>query len=300
MKNNKVEILITGATGYIGYNFVLFLEKKGFKTHILVRKSSKTRDLEKKHNVLIHYYNGSYEAIDKIFSENKIQIIFHLATHYDKSDDLITLDRLKSVSIDLTNQLFAVIKKQTDFIGFVNIGTIWQLNYILDNPYSLYKVFQDELSKYYSIKYNIKVISLLLRDSYGPDDWRPKFLNKLKLAINDEVNFHITNPNTKIEMLFIDDICEALFHTLELLIVESTPYNQYKLVSLDKISLRDLVKYVETIIGSSIKISFGDSDSHIDVEEKPELEINELPGFSPKVKLAQGLRMVFSKQERNV
>lgn len=295
MMNNKNEILLTGATGYIGYNFALFLNKKGFNTHILVRKNSNLRGFDSLVNIFIHYYDGNYYSIDKIFSEHNIKIVIHLATHYDKSDDLNTLEQLYSVSIDLTNHLFAAIKKQSDFIGLVNIGTIWQLHENFDNAYSLFKMFQDELSKYYSLKYNINVISLLIRDSYGPDDWRSKFLNQLKLSIDDNIIFHIANPNTNIQLIYIDDICEALYHSMNLFNRQSTSYSQYKLVALEKVRLVDLIKYIESIIGKPIKTSHGDVVSDLTLEIVKESDLDQLPGFSPKIKLAQGLARVFSK-----
>lgn len=293
MMNNKNEFLLTGATGYIGYNFALFLNKKGFNTHILVRKTSKLRDLDSHDNIFTHYYDGNYQSIDKIFSDHNIKIVIHLATHYDKSDDLITLNQLHNVSIDLTNHLFAAIKKQTGFIGLVNIGTVWQLHENFDNAYSLFKMFQDELSRYYSLKYNIKVISLLIRDSYGPDDWRSKFLNQLKLSIDDNTNFHIANPNTNIQLIYIDDICEALYHSMNLLNLQNTFYSQYKLLASEKVRLVDLIKYIESIIGKPIKTSHGDVVSDVALEIVKESDIDQLPGFSPKIKLVQGLAKVF-------
>lgn len=295
MKNNQTTILITGATGYIGYNFSKHLIKKGLKIHLLVRSSSNLRDLESSLNTTIHYYNGNLESIEQIFNDNKIDFIFHLATYYDKSDNLNTFIKLNEVCIRLTTQLLNVLKKQGYSIGFINVGTTWQTHGNIDNAYTLFKVFQEDLVKLIANKYGIKSLSILLNDTYGPDDLRPKLLNQIRASIKEKKEIIISNPNTFIDLIYIDDICDALYHSMSLLKVLENRFNRFKISSQTSINLRDLIYLYESVLSQPIDVSYSNEKivSQVIFRET----VDDLPGWQPKVDLVNGL-MKFHEVER--
>ena len=77
-------ILLTGATGFLGSHLLQLLIEEGYDVIIIKRSSS---DLSK-----IKYYEGKYKAynIEKVedlfipFTENRIDVIIHLATDYGR------------------------------------------------------------------------------------------------------------------------------------------------------------------------------------------------------------------------
>lgn len=295
MKSDKQGILLTGASGYIGYNFTKYLVSKGFAVHLSVRNSSNLRDLNHLHTAFIHIYNGEQESIEKIFNNHNIDLVFHLATYYDKSDDSSTLSKLNDVCINLTNQLFYCIRDQNKQIRFINVGTIWQTHEKFDNAYSMYKSFQEEIVKFYSKKYDIKVLSLLLTDTYGPNDWRPKLLNLLKSAVINGNEFQIIDPNTQVDFVYIDDICDALYQSMYLVMNQQSSFCNYKVQSYKTIGIRAVIDTLEIILDYSINVKFGEGKiaSEVVLAET----IQPLPGWVPRIDFNTGLIRLFEEEE---
>ena len=296
MKTNRNGILITGATGYIGYNFSEYIVEKGFDVHLLVRRTSDLNGLENRKNTNIHYYSGKANSIDKIFNEFQIDYVIHLATHYDKSDDPLTLSKLNNVCIDLTSQLLEAIRNQNNAIRFVNVGTIWQSHANFESAYTIYKAFQEELVKLFSIKYGIKSLSLLLNDTYGPGDLRLKLLNQIKSSIVDNNEIKITNPDALIDLVHIADVCEALFYSMSLLVTQDHSFHRYKIQASSPIKIRDLIASIETILGSPIRVIYGTNS----LTSKAAIlnDIETIPKWEPKVDITSGLLGFFDDKER--
>lgn len=293
MRNDSHHIILTGASGYIGYNFTKYLVNKGFNVHLIVRSDSDLRDL----NLLttfVQIYNGEPESIEKAFINQNISLVIHLATYTDKSDNFSSLIKLNDVCLNLTNHLFGIIKKQNYQIGFINVGTVWQTHEQFSNAYSMYKSFQEELAKFYSIKYDIKVVSLLLSDTYGPNDWRPKLLNQLKEAVINGSEFQIINPNAKFDLVFIDDVCDALYKSMELVMNQKLNFSIYKIHAHKTIGLKDLVNSIEMIMGHSISLKFSEGKSTLKVEIED--SVNLLPGWTPRISLNTGLLRFFEEK----
>lgn len=296
MMTKRNGILITGATGYIGYNFSKNMVEKGFNVHFLLRKTSNLKNLENSKHTKIHNYNGNHDSIQKVFNNEQIDVVVHLATHYDKSDDPITLARLNNVCIELTSQLLENIRTQERDIKFINVGTIWQTHGIFENAYTIFKTFQEELVKLFSIKYGIKSLSLLLNDTYGPGDFRPKLLNQIKSNIEENNEINIINPNALINLVHIEDVCEALYHSMSLLETQEQYFHRYKIQANTSIMIRDLIALIETILGYSIKVNYGTSSLNSKVAILNDAAT--IPKWEPKVDITSGLVRFFDDKEK--
>jgi nucleoside-diphosphate-sugar epimerase len=292
-----MNVLITGATGYIGYNFSKFLSSRGFVLHLLIRHSSDLRDLRSLKNVYIHFYNGNYDSIENIFSKNKIEFVFHLATvSYQRAYDEQMMLELNNVCIKLTNYLLRAVIAQQYLVGYVNVGTIWQSKPDFENLYTLFKMYQDEMRKFYSFKYEVKTLSLLLTDSYGPNDWRPKLLNSLLNSIKNNETFHLNNPNNSLGLIFIDDICEALYHSIEILLNQENFYEVYRLESIETVKLIDLIGLIQDKLGFKFDVSYGEEENSKSDYGYEVIDI--LPGWKPKIYLSMGLDYVLGLKEQ--
>jgi nucleoside-diphosphate-sugar epimerase len=289
-------MLITGGTGYIGFNFSKFITEQGYSVSLLVRATSDLRNMQYSKNLKIHLYNGQLDSIQKIFLEDDIDVVCHLATNYQNRNDSEYLLELDDVSIKLTIHLLSAASNKKNFMGFINVGTIWQLNKTCENSYTLFKIFQDELTRLYSIKHGIKVISLLLTDSYGPSDWRPKLLNQLSNSALNKNHLFINNPENKLGLIFIADVCEALYHSVRLLITQSDPYRVYKLEAIESFRIIDIVRRIEELLGYKLNVTFGDI---VSFNKNPEYtNIEPLPGWTPRIDIDTGLKYLLGIVEK--
>jgi CDP-paratose synthetase len=288
-----MNILLTGASGYIGYNFTKYLVDKGFDVHVLLREGSNFRNLVNFDNTFLHFYNGEFASILDVFNEIEIDFVFHLATHYDKSDDLITLSKLNEVCVRLTTQLFDAIKIQNKQIGLINVGTMWQAENKFRNAYTMYKSFQEDISFYYASHYKLKVLSLLITDTYGPNDWRPKVINHLKHSILNKTNVRIVNPNAEIDLVYIDDVCEALYQSINHLQINKVGFYKFKIQANKKISLIELIHLSEFVTNTKLIVEYGQSELPYKIENNRILE--RLPSWEPNISIELGLALCFDK-----
>jgi CDP-paratose synthetase len=291
-----MRILITGGTGYIGYNLTKYLVEKGYYVNLLVRSSSNLRDLLDYKNINIHHYNDTYDSVKSIFLQYKIDYIYHLASNSIKSNSLTDFELIHNVTIKLTYHLLTAAIETKQLIGFINVGTFWQLNKIHNNIYTLFKGYQDELCRFYSNNFGIKVLSLLLTDTYGKNDWRPKILNQLNKSILEKKSFHVNNPDGLLELIYIDDVCIALYQSMDILKSQELNYDTYKLKGTE-ITTANLVLLIEDLTGIDFKVTYGlkpHSDSLVIKNS-----IRTLPRWVARVELETGLKFFFGLDEKS-
>jgi nucleoside-diphosphate-sugar epimerase len=290
-----MNVLISGATGYLGYNFSKFVANKDINLHIILRPNSNARDLHSLENAKFYLYNKDFASIEKIFLENDINVVFHLANNYQKRNDSDYLLELDDVCNKLTTHLLEATRNKKNFVGFINVGTIWQLNKRYENAYTLFKIFQDDLARLYSHKHGVKVMSLLLTDSYGPRDWRPKFLNQLFTSVSNNHPFFIDNPTNELGLIFIDDICEALYHSIKLLSNQTKAYENYKLEAIESSSIIEIVHRIEKLLGYKLDVTFGDGMSF--KKNLDSIETQSLPGWKARIDIDTGLKYFLGLEE---
>jgi len=154
-------ILITGATGFIGKHLVRrFSQDKRYRVIILVRENSNLNIIkDHKDKISIYEYKSDYQSVENVFKNNKICYVFHLAAFscYDhKSEDIS--DMIDS-NIKLgTFILESMQKYQCQY--FINTSTYWQ-NYQNNNyqPICLYAATKEAFEKiidYYCLDKNFR------------------------------------------------------------------------------------------------------------------------------------------------
>lgn len=73
-----MEVLVTGATGFVGYHLVRSLRARGCTVHVLAAPSDSTERLEREHHVIVH--RGDICELDSLLEPmRRTQIVFHLA-----------------------------------------------------------------------------------------------------------------------------------------------------------------------------------------------------------------------------
>ena len=85
-KTNNKNILITGATGFLGSHLLSELVREKYQLVILKRSSSDTRRI-KEFLTQTKSYDIDKIDIETIFSKHQIEGIIHLATDYGKTNN---------------------------------------------------------------------------------------------------------------------------------------------------------------------------------------------------------------------
>lgn len=294
MQNPKLKILLTGATGFVGTNFVLNLHKK-YEIIALVRQSSDVSKIDK--FCKIYRYDESIESIQTVFESEKIDGVVHLASLVQSTNQPITdLKKLLNANILFGGYIIEeLLKYETLF--FVNAATFGSYcNSITYRPFTLYaaikKAFED-IMYYYSLTSKTIFTNLLLFNNYGPHDSKYLFfyLNKISKT-NEELK--MSDGSQIVDYSHVYDVVNG-FDCLIELIQKDPEFCKDKIFSLkgkERKTLKEVIEIYEKILGKKLNIKWG-------ARPKRELEIMQpweggetLPNWEQKISLEEGFRIL--------
>ncbi|VVS90862.1 NAD-dependent epimerase/dehydratase family protein [Desulfoluna spongiiphila] len=254
--------LLTGATGFVGSHLCRRLLNDGWEVHAIVRSSSNYKLMhDTKNSVSLHTYDGSIQCMQRIVAKSNPIMIFHLASLFISRHDPTDIDEMIKSNITIGTHL-ADAAIQHNCLNFINTGTSWQ-HYQNEtyNPVNLYaatkQAFEDIL-KYYSEAYKLKVITLKLFDTYGPDDPRPKLMNLLQKAADTGQTLDMSPGDQLVDLVYIDYVVDKFCIAADkLLKSNSRPEGSYGVGTGNPISIKWLVKKIETEKGKKINVNWG-------------------------------------------
>ena len=294
MKNDKIA-LVTGATGFVGSHLVRRLITEGWETHIITRLSSRLKLLEDIFDkVIIHQHDGTTNSMINIVKEANPEIVFHLASLFLSQHTPEDIESLVQSNISFGVQLVEAITSQ-GVTKLINAGTSWQHYNNEDyNPACLYAATKqafETILKFYRETTPLKVITLKLFDTYGPDDPRPKIFNLLKKVAKDQKPLAMSPGEQLIDIVYIDDVIDAFMIAAEKLISNRVEkHEEYEVSSGNPIRLKDLVAIYEKVIGKKLPIEWGGRPYRSREVMVPYNKGRLLPGWMPKILLEVGVR----------
>ncbi len=290
--------LVTGGSGYIGSRLVRRLIKEGWFVHAVLRPASHLGLLSTcLGEIEIYRHKGTTDEIVDIISVAKPDVVFHLASvTSDPSSDEEFEEFIRS-NIIYPIQLVEGMKR-SKVRNLVTTESFWQYESGSGrfDPVSLYaatkQAFRDVLH-YYANSNVIHAISLVLFDTYGPGDPRPKLLNSIKRAILDDRPIDLSPGEQIIDLTHVDDVVAAYLVAGDLLLgnVDWT-FDTYAVTSGRRMSLKALLELVVRETGLPIRANWGGRNYRPNEVMVPWLG-ESLPGWRPKVDLESGLRDFF-------
>ena len=294
MKSDRVA-LVTGATGFVGSHLVKRLINDGWNVNIIARPNSSLNiisDIIEK--LTIHRYDGTTDRMLDILSEAKPKIVFHLASLFIAEHQPKNIEQLIKSNILFATQLVEAMVRNGVY-SLVNTGTSWQHYNNEDyNPVCLYaatkQAFEDIL-RFYVEATPLRVITLKLFDTYGPNDPRPKLFNLLKKVAEEQKPLAMSQGEQLIDIVYIDDVIDAFMIAAERLLngkVEN--YEDYAVSSGKPIKLRELVETYEKAIGKKLPIEWGGRPYRSREVMVPWNKGRLLPGWSIKMGLEEGIK----------
>ena len=286
-----MNILVTGATGFIGTNL--------------------TRELRKQHNLFVlGQFEGDHEKLglpgivmtDDIqpladyIKSNEIEGIIHLASLYLT---VHTPDQIKDMVF--SNVYFGTAVLEAASIAgtvkwFLNTGSIWQ-NYNVKgpryNPVNLYAATKQafiDMAKYYSDVFGIRFCTLKLCDTYGPNDTRRKLFKLFKDYSESGEVLNMSPGEQKLDLIYITDIVAGFSHLVDLLANDEKLSDEYVLTSGHQIPLRELARLFCEVSGRKLNIQWGGRPYRDREVMVPWIGVP-LPGWKAMVDIKKGVRL---------
>lgn len=291
-----LKILLTGATGFIGTNFVLRLHHK-YDITAIVRTSSDTSNIDK--YCKIYRYDGKIEELIDFCKKEYFDGVVHLAAYLSNSGHTTnTINELIHSNLTFGIEILEATK-QAEIPFFINTSTFGiYCNSIDYRPSSLYsatkKAFED-IMVYYSLTSKTVFSNILPFNIYGPNDVKGKLLFALldKISQTSEA-LQMSEGNQIVDYTHVYDIVDAYDILIEL-IQKDPEFCRDKVFSLkgnERKTLKEVVSIYEEVFEKKLNIQWG-------ARPNRELEIiypweggEVLPCWEQKISLKEGFEMV--------
>jgi nucleoside-diphosphate-sugar epimerase len=287
-------ILITGATGFVGYHLAKTLVISN-DVYCIVRPHSNLEKLKKLNNVKFIYYDGTIQSILNTLEKIYIDITFHLASLAIADHTEFQVDDLIQSNVLFPTQLLEALTLNHSF-NFINTGSFWQ-NYTHSDydPTCLYAAtkesFEDIINYYYAVK-NLSCVTLRLYDTYGPDDERKKLFRLLdELRITGK-ELAMSPGEQRLNLVYIDDVVNAYIWAAELILNKLKVNLVYGVYTNQDYSLQEVVSLYETIHDCKLKINWGQRPYRAREVMQPQYLYSPIPQWKPLVGLEKGIKSI--------
>ncbi len=282
--------LITGGTGFIGSRLCKILEDEGHRFTLITNSK----------------YLGKYQSITKqdffkLTDVNKYDGLFHLSTYFngEKIPEFQEYSKVLQANVEFS-ALIAYKVLELEIRNVVVTDSFSQYNQANGNTptnfYSLSKNLSNEIFDFIC-KDKINLINLIIPDTYGPDDNRNKLFKYLATSLKNRFKVELSPGNQLVDYLYVDDACFGLIHAMEMILgnVQSAAIkSKYRLSSLEVITLKELVKALNLVIGDKLIIEWGVKDYREGEIFTENYSHDLLPNWSPSIRLNEGLKKTFS------
>jgi nucleoside-diphosphate-sugar epimerase len=284
--------LVTGASGFVGAALVRRLLADGWEVHLLLRESSSADGLPPQ--AQLHRHDGSTLQLIDIMREAAPQVVFHLASLFLAVHKPEDIDRLINSNLLFSTQLVEAMAA-CDVRQLVNTGTSWE--HYEDqayNPVCLYaatKAAFSALLRYYVEVHQLRVVTLKLFDTYGAGDTRPKVLNLLKRIANEGTSLGMSPGEQLVDLVYIDDVMDAFMLACAQLATQPAAMEEYGVSSGQPVPLKEIAALYAQVSGKPLNIEWGGRPYREREVMVPWHSYRSVPGWQPKVGLAQGLAL---------
>lgn len=293
-----MNILVTGASGFIGSRLSTVLAGEGNHTvYALVREGGKRDGFAAPVVPVIH--DGTVETL--IASLRKLEIggIVHLASLFLAQHTPADIDRLIAANLQFGTQLIEAAAV-TGVDWFINTSSFWQ--HYGNNGYSpvaLYaatkQAFEDIL-QYYRETTPVKIVTLELFDTYGPIDPRPKLFRLLLGQLAASVPLAMSPGEQRMNLLHIDDVIAAFLRLVDLLEQGAPLAEKYSASARELPTLQEVATLFGQIAGRELSIEWGGRPYRSREFMNPAPVYPPVPGWQQAIPLADGIAQVLSAE----
>jgi nucleoside-diphosphate-sugar epimerase len=294
-------ILVTGATGFIGTHLTRRLVADGWDVHLVVRAGADLRRLgPAAERVKAHIHDSTTEGMVALVGAARPDLVIHLASLFLVQHSPADVSRLVASNVLFGTQLVEAMTRH-GMTRLLNTGTSWQHFENRDaSPVNLYAATKeafDAVLAYYVEAQGLKVLTLKLCDTYGPDDPRPKLFTLLRKTAVGGQPLAMSPGEQLLDLVHIDDVVEAYRLAAERLLADQVVgHERYAVSSGAARPLREVVLVFEEAAGTKLPIEWGGRPYRSREVMRPWDRGRPVPGWRPRVGLLDGIRRTLAAE----
>ncbi|MES2227089.1 MAG: NAD(P)-dependent oxidoreductase [Pseudomonadota bacterium] len=292
-----MNILLTGATGFIGCAVARRLVDSGHAVHAILREQSDAARIP--HAVQVHRHDGTTEQLCEIVQHAAPTVVVHMASLFLSDHTIAQVAGLIESNVLFGTQLLEAMR-QAKVACFVNTGTCWQhFDSAAVRPVNLYAATKqafDTLVDHYNDAHGISQVTLKLCDSYGPNDQRRKLVGLLVEAALSQEQLQLSPGEQTLDLTYIDDISAAFERAVDIVTSSEDKVSARYLVSGSRHTLREVVAIVSEVMSTPVDVVFGGRPYRRREVMTPSPSAEPpLPGWLPKFDFHSGLRHMLAE-----
>lgn len=274
-----MNIILVGASGYLGNKLLVDMKNKGNNILCLIRKTTDINKINQYTN--LYLYTEDNDFIEKL-NNFKADILIYSACIYEKNN--IKYEDILNANFLLPIKLLMELKNLKKYIY---IGTSLEK---YTNIYSLSKYQMAEWGKYYSHIKNTNFFNILLENFYGENEPKDRFIHYLIAKLKNNEDIDLTDGKQKRDFVYIEDVIEAL----NIIMASNLKgYLDIPIGSGEAISIKELAEYLKKLLNSKSKLNFGAVASRNNEHSgMSDLSILNNIGFKPKYDIKNGLNKI--------
>lgn len=304
---------ITGGAGFIGSTLSEQLLKDGNKVIVIDNfcdfynpkiKENNIKKLLKNDNFKL-YKNDirDRKAIKKIFDENKIDIVMHLAAMAGVRPSIENPILYQEVNCMGTQNILEEMKEHNiKNLVMASSSSVYgnckevpfNENMIVDfaiSPYAATKKANEVMTHVYHKLYNMSVIMLRFFTVYGPKQRPDLAINKFtRLMLNDEEIPMFGDGTTSRDYTYIDDIVYGIIKACEYTMKNKNVYEILNIGNSTPVNLKEMIETIGNVLKIEPKIKIlpmqlGDVNiTYANIEKA-----KKLLGYEPKTTFKEGI-----------
>jgi nucleoside-diphosphate-sugar epimerase len=284
-----MNLLITGATGFLGSHLVAALSRIGHRVVGLRRAQSdigRLRDCGTSIE-LVSAEDGDYSRV--LAAGDPFDAVIHAATCYGRRGE----GAATIVESNLVGPLRLLEAATAAGVpAFVNTDTTLDP---LVNDYALSKRQFADWGRRISSSGRIRFLNVRLETLYGPGDDESKFVNwVVSRCLANVPSMDLTGGEQRRDFVYVDDAVEAYICLLPSVARLEPGFHSIGLGSGAAVRLRDLVETVRDLAHTGTQLNFGALPyrEHEPMESRADISFLLGLGWRPRTSLADGIRNV--------
>ena len=293
------KIMITGITGYIGSQLASYLLNEN-QVYGLVRMPLNTTYLNEntQYDLVLLPYDGTFESVLDAMQKVQPDIVYHLATYYIGTHSPKDIALLMESNLKFGLYVIeAMLNCGCNKLVYASTSTTHnsEQNY---RPFSLYAATKQaftDMVEFYTNNRKLYAGAVVLSDTYGPKDKRPKVLNLVRDAVLSGSTLDLTSGIQIYDALYIDDVIRAFICTADALGNNNkTSHLLFQPSALQQYTLRETVELFLNINNLKLNANWGARpEPSVLLTEKIRLYSWPL-NWKPLVSLEEGLQLFWN------
>jgi dTDP-glucose 4,6-dehydratase len=300
-------LLVTGAAGFIGSNFVRYWSGRHPDDHVvaldLLTYAGDRRNLEGLPVRLVEGDIGDLELVERLLAEEEIDVVLNFAAESHNSLAVLDPSRFFRTNVLGTQTLLEATRRH-GVARFHHISTcevygdlpldsgeafVEESPYRPRTPYNASKAAADHAVRAYHETYGLPVTITNCSNNYGPRQFPEKLIALFVTNALDDLELPLyASTRNRREWLSVDDHCRAV----ELVLLRGREGETYNVGSGDERSIEEVADVVLQLTGKpqSLKTVVPDRPGH---DRRYLLDSSKLRrelGWEPRVRFEDGLR----------